>query len=416
MVRSQRPSSRARALFMVWSVLACGAGSAACAALFGFERLSEEGFEGGAPGEASVEGGDAPPFEAGPSCTELGVPDRPAAVDAGTDAPESIHMAIRMIDFGIDKAAAAAGFNLDRACSPNVETNTCATSIDQVTFEKYGKDKDDKGLDNSGYGLIAYLAYLGAAFAPTSVNERLTLGEFGAVIRLANWNGTSQDDDVFVEIFPAIGVWKPRDGGVPEAGGVPSFTAGDEWRRDRRFQKVGLEASTIKSASAWVTGGRLVASFQSVTMPITVPDDMKPLDIILHEVFFTGMLVPDGTSWKVVQGVLGGRWRTVDMLGQVRTIFIKDTTGLKNVHLCDPNLPINIYGAVKTEVCDGRDLRSASREDGKGLPCDAFSAGIKLDTYAVNMPGPFADLPVIPARCQQDGSVPVGDDCAPATE
>jgi len=87
---------------------------------------------------------------------------------------------------------------------------------------------------------------------------------------------------------------------------------------------------------------------------------------------------------------------------------------LKNVVLCDPNLPFDVYGSVKKEVCDGRDIRSSSVDDGKNLPCDSFSAGIRIDTYAVKVPGTFADLPSIATRCQKDGSIPEGDDCAPA--
>lgn len=399
-------------LFLMWTVIAGSAGTAACAAVLGFERLSEEGVEGGGAPDTSTVDGEVP-TEAGPSCTALGIPDKPAPADAGEDAPGTVHMAVKLLDFGIDKSVAAVGFNLDRTCSPTIATSSCATAIDEATFEKYGRDKDERGLDNSGFGLLGYLSYLGSAFAPVSINDRLATGEFGVVLRVANWNGTNEDDDVIVEVFPAIGVWKDVDSGAPAPGGKPTFTTDDQWMRDRRFQNV-VDASRIKSASAWVTGGKLVASFQSVTLAVTVPDDKKPLDVIMQEAYLTGNLVADGASWKLADGVVGGRWRTSDILNQVRTIYVKDTAGLKNVVLCDPGLPFNVYGAVKKEVCDGRDLRSTSREDGKGLPCDSFSTGLKIDTYAVAEPGPFADLPAVAARCEQDGSVPATDDCAPA--
>lgn len=403
---------RSLPLFFTAIVAAGGFGSAACAAVFGFERLSEEGAEAGSA-ETSTDASE-PPVEAGPQCTDLGIPERPTVADAGTDAPGNVHMAIKLLDFGIDKAAAPVGFNLDRTCSPTIAQSSCTSAIDEATFEKYGKDKDERGLDNAGFGLLGYLSYLGSAFAPASINERLTAGEFGAVLRVANWNGTNEDDDVIVEIFPAIGVWQDVDSGAPTPGGKPAFDATDYWMRDRRFQNV-VDASRIKSASAWVTGGRLVASFQSVTLPVTVPDDKKPLDVIILEAYATGMLVQDGPSWKLSQGVLGGRWRTADILSQVRTIYVKDTAGLKNAYLCDPGLANTVYNAVKKEVCDGRDLRSTSRDDSKGLPCDAFSAGLKIDTYAVNEPGDFADLTATPPRCQADASVPEADDCAPAS-
>ena len=406
-------------LMLVWSMLALGAGSAACAGIFGFERLSEQGFEGGAPEGSTEAGEDAPPFEGGPQCTELGVPNRPTLVDAGgADAPAPIHMAVKLLDFGIDNKAAPVGFNLDHACSPTVASSTCKTTIDEETWAKYGKDKDDKGVDNSGFGLLGYLAFLGNAFSPTEINNRLNAGEFGVVMRITGWNETNEDEDVTVEIFPAVGVSSVNDAGV--TGTKPTGQPSDQWQRDKRFQNV-VDASKIVSAQAWVTGGRLVASFQTVTLPISVPDDKKPLDVIVHEGYLSGAIVPDGAGFKLVQAVLGGRWRTSEMLQQVRTIWVKDTAGLKNVVLCDPNLPVDVYTAVKKQVCDGRDIRTSSQDDGKGLPCDAFSVGMKIDTYAVDLPGPFVNqppagppAPLVADRCKKDGSIPATDDCAPA--
>ncbi len=417
---TKRARGRSPAWLIVSALLACGAGTGACAAVLGFEHLSEgepSTPEAGTPDTAPLaESGavDSSTPETGPTCTALGIPDRPDAssVDAAGDLA-AIHMAVKLLDFGIDKTAAAPGFNLDHACSPTVATSTCATKIDEATFDKYGKDRNAQGIDNAGFGLLGYLSYLGSAFAPVSINQRLADGEYGIVLRLANWNGTPDDDDVIVEVFPAIGAWNHPDGGALTPGAKPTFTADDQWMRDRRFQNV-VDASRIKSATAWVTGGQLVASFQSVTLPISVPDDPKPLDVIVQEGYLSGALVADGASWRVTNAVIGGRWRTNDMLGQVRTIYIKDTAGLKNVVLCDPNLPFDVYGAVKKEVCDGRDIRSASVDDGKSLPCDSFSVGIRVETYAVGVAGTFADQPAIAARCQKAGSIPEGDDCAPA--
>ena len=406
-------SRRLTPLLVTWAALALGASSAACAAVFGFERLSSDGADAAA-GEGSVDAADAPsPFEAGSQCGELGLPAKPSGLDGGSGALEPLHLALKVFDFGIDTTLEPAGFNLDRVCSPTVALSSCTTNVSEALFAKYSKDLNAKGLDNAGYGLLGYLAYLGEAFRPVEVNKRLAAGEFGFVLRLVGWNGTPEDDDVLVEVFPSIGVALDADAAVPVTGGKPQFVAGDYWLRDRRFQNI-VDASRIRSASAYVTGGKLVASFDSVTMPISVPSDPKPLDIIVQEGFIYATLVKDGAGWRLDNGVLAGRWRTSDILAQVRTIFIKDTIGLKNVYVCDPKLPIDVYGAVKTEVCQGRDLRASSREDNKGLPCEAVSAGIRFESYALDSAGGVADLPAQPARCQKDGSVPEGDDCAPA--
>jgi hypothetical protein len=402
-------------LVLAASIIACGVGSAACAGLLGFEHLTE-GVDDGASPEASIEAAtDAPgtsDAEAGGSqCSDLGVPARPKVVDAGAaDAPEQVHMALNVLDFGLDMAAPAEGLNLDLACSTSTANNTCKTSIDELTFDKFGKDKNDKGLDNAGFSLLKDLANLAPSFEPTAVNGRLAAGEFGGVIRLSNWNGTPEDENVLVELFPAIGVL----GADGDAGGTPTFTASDQWARDPRFKNI-VDASIISSSNAWVTGGRLVAPFQTATLPISVPDDKKPVDVILREAYMTGTLVPDGASWKLDKPVLSGRWRTVDMLDQLGPIYIKNTAGVVNKHICDPDaITRQIYNAVKKEVCDARDIRSTSSDDTKQLPCDAFSAGIKFGTYAVDSAGPFAELRTIDVRCQADGSIMAGDDCAPA--
>ena len=63
MVKHRRRRPAWGPLFLVSSMIASGAASAACAGIFGFEHLSEEGFEAGVP-EGSIDGGaDAPPFE-----------------------------------------------------------------------------------------------------------------------------------------------------------------------------------------------------------------------------------------------------------------------------------------------------------------------------------------------------------------
>jgi len=413
----ERASARStrRRITRLSTVVACfaiAATSGACAAILGFERLSEEGADAASNPDGASDAADSS-FEAGPACSELGVPAQPPPSDAGADGPESILVAVNLLDFGIQTTDLAGGFNLDRTCSPTVAESTCATRIDEETYNKYARDKNEVGLDNSGRSLLGYLALLGAAFQPFEINERLKLGEFGAVIRIRGYNGLPDDDEVVVEIFPAIGTWRTLDDGGLEKGPKPEFAYGDLWRRDRRFQNV-VDASRLKSATAWVRGGRLVASFQSVTLPLSVPEDPKLLDVIIQEGWVSASLVSDGTNYRLSDGVLGGRWRTADILDQVRQIYIDDTVGIKDRYLCEKDLPFDVYGAVKKEVCDGRDLRSSSRDDKKNLPCDAVSTGIRFDSYAVAEAGAFDDPAVIPPRCQQDGAVPAGDDCAPA--
>jgi len=402
-----------RTLLFVASALALGVTTAACAAVFGFERLSADEVDGATLPETSVDAGDGSPLsEAGSQCAELGLPDKPGPQDGGNTTLAPLHMALKVFDFGIDSTIGPAGLNLDRTCSPTLALGSCTSKISEAAFGTYARDRDGRGLDNAGYGLLGYLALLGDAFKPSEVNSRLAKGEYGFVVRLSNWNGLPDDDDVLLELFPTVGVAVDAEAGAPVAFGKPKFVATDYWLRDNRFKNV-VDASTMHSASAYVTGGRLVASFDTATFPISVPEDKKPVDIIIHEAFLLGSVAPDGAGYKMTDGVLAGRWRTADILAQVRTIYLKDTIGFKNVYVCDPGPVASVYTAVKKEVCTGRDLRGSSSDDRKGLACDTVSAGIRFESYALDSAGGFADLPVVPARCQQDGAVPLGDDCAP---
>ena len=187
-------SRKLRAVLMLSSALAVGAACAACASVFGFERLSSDEGDGATNAESSVDAGDAtPPFEGGAHCAELGVPAAPAPPDGGTPSLAPLHMALKVFDFGIDGKVGAAGLNLDRTCSPTLALGSCTTKVSEATFNTYARDLDDRGLDNAGYGLLGYLALLGSAFKPVEVNARLANGEYGFVVRLSNWNGLPED-------------------------------------------------------------------------------------------------------------------------------------------------------------------------------------------------------------------------------
>jgi hypothetical protein len=383
--------------------------SASCAAVLGFERLSDDApLDGGDDGGADT----TPGIDASNGvCGEIGIAAKP---DGGSsdDGGNVVIAAVRIFDLGIDTGGGPSGFNLDKTCSTDIATSSCTTEVDEATFAGYGKDFNAQGGDNAGFSLLQYLAQQGDSFKPASVNQRLQAGEYGIVVRVTRWNGLPDDPDVLVEIFPAIGVWKQLDGGTETDGGKPTFTAVDQWMRDERFRLApGLDSSSIKSATAWITGGKLVATFPDLTFAVSVPDDPKKLDIHVRDAYVAGTLAADGGEY-VTDVVAGGRWKTSDFLDQVRQIFVKNTLGVTNAYLCDPG-PIQFaYNAVKKEACNGRDIRSVAVDDNKQQPCDAVSLGMRFDTYPVAEAGAFATGPTIPPRCV-DAAVPAGDDCPP---
>ncbi len=395
-----------RVLSLAAFALACT--TASCAAILGFERLSEDAEDGGltdasSDGAPSDGGPDAP---AGP-CFELGVPLPPEDAPAGTSPP--VLGALRLLDFGLDVDGGRPqipGFNLDLTCSVDIATSSCTTKLLPTTFETHAKDKTAAGVDNAGFSLIEYISRFSDVLSASGINQGIQDGKYGAVIRVEGWNGQQHDDSVQVELFPAIGV-SARDGGSK-----PAFDEDDHWMLDSRFQVGGvLEASTIKSDRAWVTGSRMVARFKELVLTVLIDDDPKPFELRVRDAVLTATLAKDGAGKPLLaEGVVAGRWKTSDFLGQVRTIFVEDSNGLTNTVLCDPVPGATlIYNGVKSAVCDGRDIRADSK-DNAAEPCDAVSVAARIEAYNVSSLGTFAATPDAGVRCV-DAAVPAGDDC-----
>ena len=399
-------SSR-RVVSLAAFVLACT--TASCAAILGFERLSEDPGDGGL-GDASSDG---PPSDAGfdaPTgpCAELGVPLPPEDAGAG-GASSPVLAALRLLDFGLDVDGGRPqipGFNLDLTCSVDIATSSCTTKLLPTTFETHARDKTATGVDNAGFSLIEYISRFSDVLSARGINQGIQDGKYGAVIRVDGWNGQDDDDSVQVELFPAIGV-SSLDGGAK-----PAFDADDRWVLDSRFQVGGvLEASTIKSDRAWITASRMVARFKEIVLTVLIDVDPKPFEIRVRDAVLTATLAKDGAGRPVLeQGVVAGRWKTSDFLGQVRTIFVEDSNGLTNTVLCDPVPGATlIYNGVKSAICDGRDIRADSKDDGSE-PCDAVSAAARIEAYSVSSLGTFAAAPDAGVRCV-DAAIPAGDDC-----
>ncbi|MBS2014014.1 MAG: hypothetical protein JST00_14080 [Deltaproteobacteria bacterium] len=406
-------------------IVALSLGSAACAAIFGFEELGSENYkveDSSVPEVTTPDAGDAAIDNAVKDpCSELGIPDKPSLVDGGAAEDRQIVVAINTFDIGFTTPA---GFNLDRTCSPTRDKSSCVPGGSVTDFDEFGKDTDSVGTDNAGFPLLKTVGAFGGGFEPTEINKRLREGEFGAVIRITKWNGGDEDPDVVVELFPAFGV-DVNDGTgnfVRKTNKVDGgFVSDDRWLRDRRFQGIS-GVSTQFTLNAWVTKGRVYGRFNKLTVPVSVPDDAKPLDLVLNEAVFSAKIVPDGSRFRLTDGVVGGRVATKDFLGNVRTIYVLDNNGVKDAFICSSGtLGPTLYSVVKGKVCAARDIRSVDDPD-RTKGCDAFSVGFRLDSYVLTNDvyysdengffdaGPDATAP----RCVTNSDIPENDDCPPA--
>jgi hypothetical protein len=373
-----------RASLLVASALTLG--SAACAAVLGFERLAEgdAGVDGGVDGGS----GDAPVGPTVPSCTEGVAPNQPtivpgaAIVDGGWDG-KPLYVAANYIDLGID--GGRPGINLDETCTTSRETGSCVFRGADDDFRRLGVDVDG-GVDNVTGRLLPELGPVFVALKPSEVNQRLQDARFGLVIELADWNGTSDDDVVVVTLFPALGVW--QDGGPPGAPPnvppFPGFSRTDDWMRDDRFVQSTLPRLT--SRVAYVSGGKVTARFDPLVVPIRVPYDLKLFDVLLRDAYVVATIGMTADGPALRGGVIAGRWRVQDMLTQVQQMYINQLNELSKTYVCTPEAK-NFYLAIWRQACDVLDIADNASRDRMNEPCSALSVGIGFETYAVDRAG-----------------------------
>src|SRR5262249_32636259 len=82
-------------------------------------------------------------------------------------------------------------------------------------------------------------------------------------------------------------------------------------------------------------------------------------------------------------GVISGRISGSDLLLFAATAPIRESGGGFS-HLCDPKWS-QIYPFVKQTLCDALDIRSARRDDSKGLPCDALSFAAQFQAVPASL-------------------------------
>lgn len=370
--------------------------TASCAAILGFDRLEE--------GPVALDG--APLAEAGPDvdggpdplCASLGIPDPPAGPGGGA---MEITGALRTLDFGVSLdggVSSVPGFNLDRTCSPTIETSSCTVSITASAFEGRLADKP-AGVDNTAFGLLALISGVSTTFSTDSISQGVTSGLYGATFRVRGWNGQPDDGDLEVEVFPALG----SAGGLPDGG--LAYDATDRWLIDQRFRlALDVDGSAIRSQTAYLRDGQLVARFKQVTIQAVIGDDPKPFEIALDDAVLTGRLEAEGGAF-LAGGVLGGRWSATRFLDQVRQIYVRNGNGIIRANVCEGgDAGRLLYETVQSFTCDVRDVRGDS-QDNRGLPCDAVSAAARIEGYRTGI-GTWTDFAPIPTRCADAGDFP----------
>lgn len=344
-------------------------------------------------------GGSAPDSEADTlaqvDASDAAVPpDAPTAPCVGTRPPEradggsaggtiTIINALATFEFGdvadLQKPNTK-GIDLDRTC-------TCPGPRSCKPVQGAGVCDFPNGVDNAAGGFfLSLLSVLGREANETAKIQR---GEHGLLVRMKNYNGLPDDDDVEVAIFNSFGLDTSSDGGVDASvPAVPKFDGQDRWTIDAKSLLGGTAyLPNIVDTRGYVRDGVVVAQVSNAIRigPYTVP--------IVGGVLMAH-LVKIGDSFGVDDGVLSGRANARELLTSLESV----PNPLDNSkYLCGTDV---VFTNLRDRFCQTLDLPTDQSVDGKDAPCDAASFSVR-----------FTSSPAILGRVVDNGAPkkPCGD-------
>lgn len=307
--------------------------------------------------------------DAGSGCELAQWPRRPPNDDVPGGGTIEIINAVRSVDYGLDREGGVPrdfGFDLDGVC-------TCPLP-DFVESCRVPADKEPHcdladGRDNSVAGLLQTFTKFSSAFSQTSINDDLESGHYGLLLRIRSYNGTANDPSVEIAAFNSAGNEGAEDGGTPAR---PRNDGTDEWTLVPESLKGGIGPPfqpVYVDVNAYVSNYRLVATIDfpltlgSIGGKATVTVDLKASVVV-------GTLVAEGSSFRIDDGTVSGRWPVARLLTSLEVL---PDPGDPTKFLCGDSPS---YAAVKELVCSGQDIVSDVKQDNTGAPCDAVSISI----------------------------------------
>ncbi|WP_394832122.1 hypothetical protein LVJ94_36955 [Pendulispora rubella] len=223
------------------------------------------------------------------------------------------------------------------------------------------------GVDNKGGPLI------GALFEnDEALQESLSHGVQGIVVRLDRYNGQANDADVIASIYNVVGVNEKTDQtGTAKFDGTDSFIVDSD-----SVISDGEMRSKYFDAQAYVTDNVLVASIPIFRLRMMIPpsDNSKFEEVIeeLRGVQLVGKVESEGEN--------GLRIRNAVLTGRVplQTMFLK--AGPASV--CNPDA--GSFTAIKGTVCGSLDMTADPQADA-AAGCDALSFALFLDVVPAQL-------------------------------
>lgn len=270
------------------------------------------------------------------------VPARPGSGSGGNGG--ELVGAMSELRFLSADGATPLGYDLDNLCTcPDKRACSNPSATDQQC------DTANTGIDNAAGKILNLL------FPPEAdgrIQESLRNGRFGIVLRVQDWNGTSDDADVKVSIYNVAGIQSS------------AFLVDDA----SLLNPVDLGAKVFDT-SAYVAGGQLVATFD-FDFRLEVPNGLDaataPTSIVtipLSSSKLVGRISKNGDKGLVLTNA--------QLVGRVTVTRIFEQLGVFGFCQKDQG-----FSGIKTQACAALDLPSSPALDGKGSTCDALSIAL----------------------------------------
>jgi len=300
--------------------------------------------------------------EAGPACTSARPPTRPEG-QLGGDLV--VLNAIRTFEFGEandPQRPTSEGLDLDSTC-------TCpGTRSCRPVLSAAGTCDFPGGVDNAaGPFFISLVSVLGR---DNSVSARIARGVYGLTVRIKNYNGLADDDEVEVAVFNSFGldVSAGADAGADAGDGrtTPQFDGKDRWTVDSKSLLGGTPyLANIVDSRAYVRDFTVVGTLSNSIRigPYTVP--IVGGTLLAH-------IVKSGDTFACDRGTISGRANARDMLTSLESV---PNPIVPNAFLCGEDA---VFKSVRDRFCQTLDITTDPTLDGRDAPCDAASFSVRF--------------------------------------
>ncbi len=347
----------------------------------------------------------------GMACMHASWPTPPDKDDPGPNDVDFV-AAIRKIYIGEDnlKDGATVGYDLDKTCTCKGDGVSCLEP--KGTTEKDHCDGPN-GIDNYGAHLFYDASLFSTKLSSAKLSENANAGSWSVLIRVKDYNGKSNDSQVTVSLYPSPGYNQQTC--VPMTQG-PKWDGSDYWPVDIISLDKGngpgsnggegcpgpitgysYDNPIYVDKQGYVSAGTLVANLPESQLVIS--SQGTTIGIHLTAGFLTGNIEMGPFGYRIVKGMLTGRWK----LGDVFKVIGAFTVG--NSQLCTNNA---LYGTFKTAVCKAPDITASI--GGPTTPCDAVSFATQFETETAHLGTVYKGAPMM-SGCTP-ATDPANDSCS----